>query len=150
MGKQKWEFPSCETVSGAVQHKVLKWSYSDCLVGWRQNQSLWCTPSKAVCKDGQWRSSVTSSTWLVSMPVFYSRSPLAAGEPGGKSCSNCQRSWGQNTWKGKGLWQLAQSGQQRKQPLQHLQARRQRQCWSERAANGTKHRTLEMPQARVW
>ena len=33
--------------------------------------------------------------------------------------------------------------------LQQQQTRTQRQCRSERAANRTKHRTLEMPQARV-
>ena len=32
------------------------------------------TLSKAVHEDGQWRSSITSSTWLGSMPASYSRS----------------------------------------------------------------------------
>ena len=59
-------------------------------MGWGQSQSVWCTkttPSTAwTCTrwrgrtvkggmaDGRWRSSVTSSTWLGSMPTSYSRS----------------------------------------------------------------------------
>ena len=37
----------------------------------------------------------------------------AAREPGGMSCSSGQRSWGQNTWRGKRPRQSAQGGQQR-------------------------------------
>ena len=45
-------------------------------------------------EDGQWRSSITSSTWLDQCPHLIQGAP-AAGEPGGKSCSSWQRSWGQ-------------------------------------------------------
>ena len=99
---RKW----CDCVAGQSRGRMSA-SWATCtqvwepLVGRRQNSSLWCTttmpstawtsrtrwrgrtPSKAVRKVGQWRSSITS-TRLGSMPTSYSRSAPAAGEPRGK------------------------------------------------------------------
>ena len=180
MGKQKRDFsPPWNSKRSCSNTKVLNWLWSresrermsaPCTQLWaplvrrRQNQSLWCTTTTPTTGDvdvpNQMRGRTPSKAERWPLAVFYNILDLAGvnarilfkehqQQPGGKSCSSWQRSWGQNTWRGKRPRQSAQGGQQQNQPSQQ-QTQRQRQCRSERAVNGTKPRTPEMPQFRLW
>ena len=112
-------------------------------------------PSSSVCDDGQWRSSITTSTWLGSMPVSYLRSTSSKLSKGRrKVLQQLAEELRAEYLERKGAvaggtrWAAAkQPPQQQQQQQQQQQTRTWRQCRSERAANGTKRRTLEMPQA---
>ena len=108
------------------------------LLGRRQNQSLWCTKTPSTAWTSWTRcEGVLCQRQYRGCPVavFYNTLDWV----GGKSCSSCQRSWGQNTWRGKRPRQTAQGGQQRKQPPQQ----RSTAAAADTDTNGTKRRTLE-------
>ena len=80
---------------------------------------------KGGAEDGRWRSSITSSwTWLGSMHASYPRSPEESPAAAGRGAEG-----------------RIHGGELPKELQMELQ---------KRAANRTKRRTLEMPQARVW
>ena len=89
------------------------------------------------------------------MPTSYSRSAPAAGEPWRKVLQQLAEELRAEYMEGKGAvavgtrWAAMEATTAAAAAAAAAAAQNRRQCQSKRATNRTKHRTLEMPHARV-